>query len=356
MPGVNNPGRRQGGGLLDTVMKGLQIASQVYGIKAADAQLENMEAQKASAAADKERSASGKLTKGDQIDIGAKGYVPAKPGETPDFTGTDAETGGVLAYVARKKDAAKTPLQRVTTKNAAGKWVNKWVDPNDEVEYEAPPPARTGPVIVKSDGFTTKDLGKAAQEAGDNLQRATAPYKSAMSAADSAKDLLELAKTNPVATAPALRKLARASGEQGVLTDADVEAFGGSQAIFARLARASEQAESGTLPEADARFAAEIAAKMKATASAGYEAVVTDSVSRFSANFGGTPEENYKRLTGQDFKKKEDVAAAAPPPKASAYKPGSTVMYKGKPHRVEADGDTLTEISQGGSSAASLGR
>lgn len=79
-------------------------------------------------------------------------------------------------------------------------------------------------------------------------------YQEKADMAKNARSLAAEAKTNPTAAAAMLRSLARASGEVGVLTDQDVAAFGGSQAIIAKMQRAAEKAASGKLPQADLAF------------------------------------------------------------------------------------------------------
>lgn len=101
MSGVMNPGRRDTG-LLSTVMKGVQIARDLYGIKVDDEKLDMMRAeqeqQKANAAAvkaEKDRLASGRYREGERGELMAKGgYVPAKAGEEGAFQlGSEAESG-----------------------------------------------------------------------------------------------------------------------------------------------------------------------------------------------------------------------------------------------------------------------
>jgi len=55
-----------------------------------------------------------------------------------------------------------------------------------------------------------------------------------------------LASDNPVATGTIKRQLAKASGEVGRLTEEDVMAFGGSQALFARIDQLVNELDTGT--------------------------------------------------------------------------------------------------------------
>ena len=73
--------------------------------------------------------------------------------------------------------------------------------------------------------------------------------------ADSAQETLNLAKNgNPISAEAAKTQIARLAGEVGVLTDRDVERFGGSKAITARVAQAAQQAQDGTLTEENAKY------------------------------------------------------------------------------------------------------
>ena len=118
MSGVHVPGRRVGS-LLDQVGKGLAIASQIYGIREADAQLEALEADRATkadqeAATKKARDEynAGVLSKGKRAEMAANGATFAdKPfaGAQPVF---DKVGGPVVGYVGKAQKTAITPPKK----------------------------------------------------------------------------------------------------------------------------------------------------------------------------------------------------------------------------------------------------
>lgn len=142
MSGVMSPGRRGGTGAIDAVLAGLQVASQVYGMKQAGDQAdrlrEELEMKKAGEAENVQARAdfkAGKLNKGQQIELGAKGLVPAKDGEAGAFSFVDADTG--LTSWVKKQNAPK-------------------ISPPTYKDYQG----RDGSIVrVEADG-TTRDLRK----------------------------------------------------------------------------------------------------------------------------------------------------------------------------------------------------
>jgi hypothetical protein len=347
MSGVMNPGRRDVG-LLATVMKGLQIAKDVYGIRASQAQLDAHEADQQAA---KQRS-EGVLTPGDEVSMFQKGFVPAQEGDQNSFAYKDS--GGLVKYAAKAQEQKLTPLQKVTIVEG-GKKFEKFVRPEEGQTFEQPAEAPQGQITPAD---RVKGFDANARALRDDLK----PYQEAVNAAKDAKNLGELARTNPTATAPFLRRLARAAGERGVLTESDVNAFGGSTAMFARLERAASSASSGLLPPEDIDFAIKVADAMEQASLTGMESMIKDATESVTRNWGGTYDDNYFRLTGRKpVKAKPDQGGQqvsqspanqpkSPPPLSVGGKagPGTTVQIQGKRYRVLSDGNSLEEISATG--------
>jgi hypothetical protein len=348
MSGVMNPGRRDVG-LLATVMKGLQIARDVYGIRASQAQLDAHEADQKAA----QQRSDGVLTPGDEVSMFQKGFVQATEKDPGAFAYKDG--GGLVKYAAKAQESQMTPLQKVTTVEN-GKKVEKFVRPSEGQTFEQPPEAPQGQ-ITSAD--RVKGFDANARALRDDLK----PYQEAVNAAKDAKNLGELARTNPTATAPFLRRLARAAGERGVLTESDVNAFGGSQAMFSRLERAASSASSGLLPPEDIDYALKVAAAMEESSQAGIESMTKDATESVTRNWGGTFDDNYYRLTGRKPGKaianqsspplvtqSPSNQPKSPPPLSVGGKPGpgSTVEIEGRRFRVLADGDSLEEIKATG--------
>lgn len=78
-------------------------------------------------------------------------------------------------------------------------------------------------------------------------------------AAINIQKLADLSATNPIAKNAVPRFLARASGEVGVMTDRDVSAFQGSEAILARIDQMKTQWEKGTLTPENQKYMKELA-------------------------------------------------------------------------------------------------
>ncbi len=142
MSGVNAVASRKES-VLDTIMKGVAVARDVYGIKTAYDDNERKDAAAEDIQKEKARFASGKLNKGEQIELGTKGFIAAPKGQTPDFNATDAESGGMLGYVKQKTAPKIQPKVAVhTVENGVA--VTKFVDPNEGGVYISPKAAGEG--------------------------------------------------------------------------------------------------------------------------------------------------------------------------------------------------------------------
>jgi hypothetical protein len=177
------------------------------------------------------------------------------------------------------------------------------------------------------------DLKGAAVHAGDKLVQTTQSYKDAIEAGEDAGNLIELSKKQPAARGAAVRRLARAAGDKGVLSDKDVDSFGGSDALTARMERIYETAVSGTMTDDDAKYLKDVADKINAVSKERLESHKDTEVKRFTKVWGGDYAQNYERLTGE-----------APPVKD---KDGKTVVAKGKDKPAEDKNSELTDGAGG---------
>lgn len=84
--------------------------------------------------------------------------------------------------------------------------------------------------------------------------------------AERAKEMLALARTNPIAAEAAKSMMARASGEVGAMTDQDIARFGGSKSFQARAQQTLEQLNTGRLTPENQAFLSEVADRMSKNA------------------------------------------------------------------------------------------
>lgn len=158
--GVINPGRRQNDDILSTVMKGLSIARDVYGLHADSEKLDMLQQQAADTKADRERLASGKLNKGELLDLGTKGMVPAKKGDAGALEYTDSGSG-ITGYV-RKAKADQGPVMKTVSPGQSlleqdpttGEWKPSYTAPpkkGGEGGAKAPAHIQMGGKILEKD-------------------------------------------------------------------------------------------------------------------------------------------------------------------------------------------------------------
>lgn len=104
-------------------------------------------------------------------------------------------------------------------------------------------------------------LGKEEQqrlfEVSRQYEEKATPIRQAIRQAGTARQLL--ASGNPVGESAAINGLVKASGDTGVITEADREAFGGSKAYLSRLNRAASQATKGKLDKESRDFLIQVA-------------------------------------------------------------------------------------------------
>jgi hypothetical protein len=306
---------------IEKIMEGIQLASGILGIgvniqqiRAHQGAIEGNEMKNAALADSRE----GILSAADKADLSTKMEPVAigTPGATTHkFRGQGGQIEELGLRIPQKEVAPKAISTRLVETVEGGKPVQKIVEDVPGQSFIQPPKRD-----AQAEGFKKTEIGKAAQSAGDKLFDDVRPHREALDAAGEAETLLEMAKTNPAAAAPALRKMARASGEKGVLSDADAKAYGGSQAIADRFLRMAEQAESGTLPAEDVAFAVQVTQTMRARSEQAVGQIVDSSVSRFSKNFQVPPEQAYEMLTGGA--RKDPAAQTAAGQGGATAKPG----------------------------------
>ena len=313
MGGVYVPQMRQKDDALSTVMKGLQIAQSIYGIKTDMAKLEEHDAAQKAAKADKDFAAKGGIEQTASRDMIGKGWKEVDPSEEGALIGFVRTATGEEKKIGLRAPQKEKDLVAITTPGPGGKPEQKFVPKEEGKSYQV----YEKPEKAKPDEFRQTDIAKAAQDEGNKLEIDIRGYRDVIDSAGDAKALLAKATTNPAAAAPALRRVARLF-EKGVLTDSDVKDYGGSQAVFDSLERLSKKAADGTLTKEDATQASELVEVALSRAQMNSEAMTQAAVDRFSYNYKVPPTEAYRRLTGREFKKGEAKTEVASDGKTSA--------------------------------------
>lgn len=177
MSGINMPARKDKMGLLETVLTGVKIVRDVYGIKEAaeaserlDAELKMKQDNAAAELGERSRMASGRLNKREQLELGAKGYVSAEPGQKPDFSGTDHETGGVLGYVKKQNAPAIQRPVAVDTLDDKGRPVTKFVTPKEGDTFAAQPKKGAGGLSIPKKTDEEKAGAKSVADVAKNFE------------------------------------------------------------------------------------------------------------------------------------------------------------------------------------------
>jgi hypothetical protein len=352
MSGVMNPGRRDVG-LLATVMKGLQIAKDVYGIRASQAQLDAHEADQQAA---KQRS-DGVLTPGDEVSMFQKGFVPAQEGDQNSFAYKDS--GGLVKYAAKAQEQKLTPLQKVTTVEG-GKKVEKFVRPEEGQSFESPPDTSGAPNDYKrrQDSLNaTTDLRK--EYNNDPTTKRTIgvidAYKSIRGAADQkaptgATDIrLVYSFMKAMDPGSTVRE-----GEY-----ATAENSGGVPERVSNMYNRLMQGERLT-PEQRSAFAAEaeslLADQLESQKDTDrrYESLAkqygVDARSILDGRFAARSPAKANQGNQPQVSQTPANQPKSPPPLSVGGKagPGTTVQIQGKRYRVLSDGNSLEEISATG--------
>lgn len=158
MSGVNPVASRKES-LLDTIMKGVAIARDVYGIKTSYDDQERKDEADEATKKEKKRLAEGRLNKGEQIELGTKGFIAAPAGKTPDFTAIDADSDGVLGYVKKQSAPVVTAPKvvgnaLVTQDPKTGEWKPVYEAPHkggDGGGIKPPPHMQVGGSVLQWD-------------------------------------------------------------------------------------------------------------------------------------------------------------------------------------------------------------
>lgn len=131
------------------------------------------------------------------------------------------------------------------------------------------------------------------------LMKYTKDLTGVAGSADTIARFADLAKSNPTTAAALPILLARAIGEKGPLSNFDVQQWGGSKAVLARLRRTAQMAAMGTLPDEDIKFIKEIGLVLSDEAKKRIRGYEDDITNKYSSNWGGEPESNYYFITGK---------------------------------------------------------
>jgi hypothetical protein len=207
------------------------------------------------------------------------------------------------------KDLEDYKAKNRPIKNAAGEIINV----NGEVidATKTPQKPQKAAAAAKSSEPQGKEIRDRAFQGGKDLTQKTQAYVNAIDAADTANELATLGKTNPIAANALIIKLARASGDTGVLSDSDKKQFGGSMAVDAQFQRMIEKSSAGKpLTDEDLGFARELASRLRDKGVKGYNDTVDNAVSSFTSIYKTSPEEtrkmfgarNYQRSNGSEIK------------------------------------------------------
>jgi hypothetical protein len=161
----------------------------------------------------------------------------------------------------------------------------------------------------------------ARERSAKDLNKSTAKFQEAFDAASGAQNLVKLAASNPIAAGAAASRMARASGEVGVLTDHDIARFGGSKAFADRMKAFVQGAESGTMTRENIAFMTDLAEAMKTNAKTERNKVIQRNVSQYTNIWGGDYASNVADLTGLPVEDISDILA----------NPDSSPAAQGKP-------------------------
>jgi hypothetical protein len=138
MSGIINPGQRRTDSALDLVVKGLQIARDVYGIKEAATAAERADEERKSKEADADRKKRGIRTPTEFQEIRLKGFEEVPEGPDGIRIPVQQDDGSVLTkFVREKQKAAKEPGTRVVTTVENGRPVEKIVADQAGTSYPA---------------------------------------------------------------------------------------------------------------------------------------------------------------------------------------------------------------------------
>lgn len=187
----------------------------------------------------------------------------------------------------------------------------------------------------KDEGPGAKEIRDKSIQLSDRLIRYNAPYREALESADSAKKLAKMAKDNPISAGALMSKLARASGEKGVLTDNDIRRLGGSESIYERLERAGKKLTSDQkVTDADIKFALQVVNAMEKGAQISIRKNKIKVARILAVNYNMKLRDAYERITGEKAPKTAEFLEEGESLKTKSgvtiYKKNGKLYKKGK--------------------------
>lgn len=238
-----------------------------------------------------------------------------KPAQQTDY---ETKDGQPLAFDPVSKNYINIMTQQPYFGETRRKITSNFVDPNTGKIYKTD---SSGKIITElgagldnsykqqktAEGtpvsyMTRKDLTPNDKKLLDDTREklsSNVQYKNAQEAVDGAENalaLLDMGKTNGQDLVRAVQvMLAKSSGQVGVLTEQDVQGFGGRDDLLSRLNRTIKLATSGKLPEGDRKFLKDFATTMK---SAGVKNIsqVSNQFSKQLSDDLGVSSDNAKNL------------------------------------------------------------
>ncbi len=212
-------------------------------------------------------------------------------------------------FKANIKPAPKAGTRAVTTRNPDGTETIEIVPDVAGAKYESA--AKPDKPAKDTSVVDPKENRGALERAARSYRVDARKYQAAIDGAKEAETLATMAKTNPRAAGAVVGKLARAAGEVGVLSDADIQRLGGAQSLQQRLERFVGLSTSDQkITDEDIRFAQELARTMGVSAEANLEGLANSAVGSHTSIFGGDEDATYNQITGR--KRKANAAPVAP--------------------------------------------
>lgn len=291
MPGVIVPGRRnKDAELLGIINTGLNIASNVYGIKSAQAQLARQES--ADARADEqfamqkqqvEDQRQGIITPTQKLQLEGQGFQ-FKPAEGPQSGALGIRTpeGNVQAFTVAP---GLTPAQQGTLDISRSTAQAARARRDDDLAY------RDKENLFKvQDKFRTD---KVVQESSDKLNRAGV-----------IRGLLD--QNEPITDSIALNQVFRMSGDVGAIRDQDLERLGASPALMDRALLAINRLSSGQRIDDKARNSLNKAVDL-------IETLAKEDINRRASFFANQGSSLINGMDAEDILEQLEVESFAPP-------------------------------------------
>ena len=336
MAGVYVPPMRDTS-VLSTVMKGLSIARDVYGLKTDMSNLERAEANAQAEKRERERLAKGKLNQGEILKLKLGGHKEVAEG-TPGGVSINTADNRRTTIIPPDK---KTPLQQVVTKGDDGKPVTVFIRPREGASY-AKPDDQTGPDPYKRGqdvlGHTTELRNKYDNDATTKRTLGVIDAYKAVTGAASAE--------NPTGATDIrlVYSFMKAMDPNSTVREGEYATAENSGGAWTKAGNVYNRLLSGErlAPEQRTAFAGEAEAMMsdqlasQAETDARYEALAK----RYNVGSGDVVDPRFK-----GFKPRGSGSVTASPKAAGKPAAGDTVEVAGKRYRVAADGNTLEPVA-----------